>query len=118
VIRTPNGAELIVPNGKLISDRFTNWTFSSRTRSIEVDVAVVLASDPVKALDALERIAAKHPLVARDPAPKALVTRLGPDWMGLELRAWTEHAADWMQIRSDLSVQVAQALPAAGITLR
>jgi small-conductance mechanosensitive channel len=118
VIRTPNGAELIVPNGKLISDRFTNWTFSSRTRSIEVGVAVVLASDPVKALDALERIAAKHPLVARDPAPKALVTRLGPDWMGLELRAWTEHAADWMQIRSDLSVQVAQALPAAGITLR
>jgi potassium-dependent mechanosensitive channel len=118
VIRTPNGAELIVPNGKLISDRFTNWTFSSRTRSIEVDVAVVLASDAVKALETLERIAAKHPLVARDPPPKALVTRLGPDWMGLELRAWTEHAAEWMQIRSDLSVQVTQALPAAGITLR
>lgn len=118
VIRTPNGAQLIVPNGKLISDRFTNWTYSSRSRSIEVPVSIVLASDASKAIEALERIAAEHPLVVDRPPPKAIVTRLGPDWMGLELRAWTDNAAEWMQIRSDLAVRVHQGLPAAGITLR
>ena len=29
LIRTMNGADVIVPNGKLISDRVTNWTFSN-----------------------------------------------------------------------------------------
>ncbi|MGE5523946.1 MAG: mechanosensitive ion channel domain-containing protein [Rhodospirillaceae bacterium] len=118
VIRAANGAELIVPNGKLISDRFTNWTFSSRTRSIEVPVSVVLAADPEKAIQTLERAAAEHPKIIGEPPPKAIVTRLGPDWMGLELRAWTNDAADWMQIRSDITVRAAQALTAAGITLR
>jgi len=118
IIRTPTGAQLIVPNGKLISDRFTNWTLSSRQRSIEVPVSVVLGSDAAKVTAALERIAAEHPLVSRDPPPQAIVTRLGPDWMGLELRAWTEHAADWMEIRSDLWVRVSQGLAAENVTLR
>ena len=38
--------------------------------------------------------------------------------MGLELRAWTEHAADWMEIRSDLWVRVSQGLAAENVTLR
>ena len=118
IIRTPTSAELIVPNGKLISDRFTNWTLSSRQRSFEVPVSVVLGSDAEKVAAALERIAAAHPLVSREPPPRAIVTRLGPDWMGLELRAWTEHAADWMEIRSDLWVRVSQGLAAENVTLR
>ncbi|HEX2386254.1 MAG TPA: mechanosensitive ion channel domain-containing protein, partial [Candidatus Binatia bacterium] len=40
IIRTPNGSEIIVPNGKLISERLTNWTLSNRQRTIELPVSV------------------------------------------------------------------------------
>ena len=40
VIRTFDGAEVIVPNGILLSDRVTNWTLSDRRRRIDLDVGV------------------------------------------------------------------------------
>ncbi|HWI15121.1 MAG TPA: hypothetical protein VNT02_12750, partial [Burkholderiales bacterium] len=85
---------------------------------IEVPISVVLATDVAKAIEVLESAAAEHPKIVKAPAPKAIVTRLGPDWMGLELHAWTEDAADWLQIRSDISASAARALAAAGIILR
>jgi potassium-dependent mechanosensitive channel len=118
IIRAANGAEIIVPNGRLISDRFVNWTLSNRRRIVDVPVAVPLATDPVRAIAALEQVARAHPQVAEAPAPHAIVTRMGPDWMGLELRAWTPELEAAPRIRSELAVQAAAALEAQGIKLR
>lgn len=118
VVRTQNGSEIIVPNGKLISEQLVNWTFSDRRRGIEVPVSVVLGSDPQQVIQTLERVATDHPKLLDKPPPKALLTRLGPDWMGFELHAATDRIEDWMDVRSDLAVAVAAALRADGITLR
>jgi small-conductance mechanosensitive channel len=50
--------------------------------------------------------------------PKALLTRLGPDWMGFELHAATDQIDDWMQVRSDLGIAMHEALKRDNITLR
>lgn len=118
VIRTTNGSEIIVPNGKLISERVTNWTLSSRQHGIELPVAVEHGSDPKRVIAALEQAAAGHPLINKDPSPKALVVKLGPDSLGLELRAWTDQSEQWMQIRSDLAIAVSAALAAEKIALK
>ena len=118
VIRTSNGSEIIVPNGKLISERLINWTLSSRQHGVELPVAVAQDSDPARVIALLERTAAAHPLINRDPPPQALVVKLGPDSLGLELRAWTDHSEQWMQIRSDLAVAVSSALAAEKIAIR
>ena len=118
IVRTSNGSEVIVPNGKLISDRVINWTFSERQRGIEVPVSVVLGSDPARVIALLERVANEHPTVRKTPPPEALLVRLGPDWMGFELRASTEHIDDWMKARSELAVAITAALKAENIALR
>jgi potassium efflux system protein len=118
IVRTSNGSEVIVPNGKLISDRVVNWTFSDRQRGIEVPVSVVLGSQPSRVIEVLERVASSHPLVLKTPPPEALLTRLGPDWMGFELHAATDHVEDWMKARSELAIAVTDALKAENITLR
>lgn len=118
IVRTQSGSEIIVPNGKLISEQLVNWTFSDRQRGIEVPVSVVLGSDPQQVIQTLERVAQAHPKLLTKPAPKALLTRLGPDWMGFELHAATDRIEDWMHVRSDLAVAVAAALVAAEIRLR
>jgi small-conductance mechanosensitive channel len=95
-----------------------NWTFSDHQRGIELGISVVLGSDPSQVIPVLERVATEHELVLKTPPPQALVTRLGPDWMGFELRAATNQVEDWMKVRSELYVAATAALKAAGITLR
>jgi small-conductance mechanosensitive channel len=118
IVRTPNGSEIIVPNGKLISERLVNWTFSERQRGFDVAVSVVLGTEPQRVISVLERSAADHAKVLKQPPPQALLTRLGPDWMGFELHAFTDDIGDWMQVRSDIAVAVTQALAQEKISLR
>jgi potassium-dependent mechanosensitive channel len=118
IIGTPAGAEVIVPNGKLISERVINWTFSKRRRSIELQLAVAQVADPRRIIALLERAANEHPYISRDPPPKAWVVKLGPDSLGLELRAWTDRIHDWMEVRSELAIAVSDNLAAENIALR
>lgn len=118
IVRTTSGSEVIVPNGKLISERLINWTFSQRQRGFEVAVSVVLGSDPQRVIGILERVAAAHQTILKQPAPEALLIRVGPDWMGFELRAATDQVEDWMRARSELAVAVTAALAEEKIVLR
>lgn len=78
---------IIMPNGKLISERVTNWTLSSRRHGIELPVAVEQGNDPGRVIGLLERTAAEHSMIAGDPPPQALVVKLGADVVDFELRA-------------------------------
>ncbi|HEX2475414.1 MAG TPA: mechanosensitive ion channel domain-containing protein [Lacipirellulaceae bacterium] len=118
IIRTPNGSEIIMPNGKLISERLINWTLSSRQHGIELPIAVGQGTDPGRVIALLEKTAAAHPLVTGDPPPQALVVKLGPDSYGFELRAWTDRSELWMQIRSDLAIAISSTLAAEKIPIR
>jgi len=118
VVSTASGSEIIVPNGKLISDRVINWTLSGRRRVIDVPVSVVLQSDPQKVITILEDVAKKHPAVLPEPPAQAIVTRLGPDWMGFELKAAIGDVEQWMTVRSELAVSAAAALRAGDVSLR
>jgi small-conductance mechanosensitive channel len=118
IIRTPNGSEIIVPNGKLISERVTNWTLTNRRRTIELPIAVAPGADPGRVIALLERTAAAHPLVTNEPPPQALVVKLSPDSLGFELRAWTDRIEQWMQIRSELAITISAALAAEKIAIR
>jgi len=118
IIRTLNGSEIIVPNGKLISERLTNWTLSNRRRNIELSISVARDADPSRVIALLEHTAAAHPLITDDPPPQALVVSLGSDSLGFELRAWTDRIEQWMQVRSELAIAVNTALAAEKIPLR
>ena len=105
-----DGSELIVPNGTLISNQVTNWTFSDSLRVIEVPVPVASGADPQHVLELLRGVAAAHPLVVKDPPPQALVVTLGPGALSFMLRAWTDRAEAWAQIRSELAVAIKSVL--------
>ena len=118
VIRSANGAEVIIPNGTLISNNLTNWTFSSKTRRIDVPIQTVLTADPVQVKAILLEAVAKFPDVAKTPAPQALLTQLGPDALGFELRVWTDAASDWATMKSDLTSAVTEELRKTGIAIK
>ena len=116
VVRTGQGAEVIVPNAQLITERVTNWTLSDRQRLIELPVGVSYDAHPRRAIDMLESVARAHALVLRQPPPRAYVTGFGDSAINFELRAWTDQFDQWFQIRSELAAAVYDAGQAAGIS--
>ncbi|MGA8655513.1 MAG: mechanosensitive ion channel domain-containing protein [Chthoniobacterales bacterium] len=117
VIRTADGSEVIVPNGTIISNKVTNWTLSDRYRAIEVSVTVARGAAPQHVIEVLKRVAANHPGVTKEPAAQAYVVNFASATVSFNLRAWTERYEDWVQVRSDLSVAVDEALMRENITV-
>jgi small-conductance mechanosensitive channel len=116
-VRTYQGADIIVPNAQLVTDRVTNWTLSDRRRRIDIPVGVGYGSPPEKVVEVLEAVARAHPQVLSDPPPQAAFMAFGDSSINFELRAWTNFFERWPRIRTELAVAIYAALHAAGMTI-
>jgi small-conductance mechanosensitive channel len=116
VIHTGAGADIIVPNSQLITDKVTNWTLSDRLRRVDLQVGVNYGADPKRVIELLERTALAHPDVLREPAPRALFTAYGDSSINFELRVWPRQFHLAAQVKSDLATAVYDAVHAAGMS--
>jgi small-conductance mechanosensitive channel len=116
-VRTWEGAEVIVPNASLTSEKVVNWTLSDRQRRVDVAVGVAYGTSPEKVLDILRDVARAHPGVLADPAPLALFLEFGDNALRFELRVWTDRFDQSLQVRSELAVALYAALGRAGIEI-
>ncbi len=115
-VRTFQGAEVIVPNGNLISDQVINWTLSDRARRVELPVGVAYGSDPERVIEILNGVAGAHSAVLRDPAPTALFRGFGDSSLDFELRFWVSNMS-YLAVASDVAVGINNALAEAGIEI-
>jgi potassium efflux system protein len=118
VIRTASGADVILPNGKFISDRVTNWTRASNYRPIEIPIAVAGTSNAREVMALLVRVAASQPGVVKTPPPDALLAKFGADTLNFDLRVWTDRPENWTRVRSDVTLAVNEALNEAKIGIK
>ena len=116
MVRTWEGADVIVPNASLVSEKVTNWTHSDLLRRMDVPIGVAYGSAPGKVQELLLAVAHAHPGVLSEPAPQALFLGFGESALNFELRAWTNRFSEWLVIRSELGVAVYDAVCAAGMT--
>jgi small-conductance mechanosensitive channel len=110
IVRTWQGAEIIVPNSQLVSEQVTNWTLSDQLRRIDLPMGVNYGAEPQRVIEVMEAVAKAHPQVLKQPAPRALFVGYGDSSINFELRAWTDQYASWYQIRSDLTVALYHAV--------
>ena len=120
IIRTFDGAEVIVPNGMLISDRVINWTLSDRRRRITMSVGVEYGTPAQRVIDLLVEVAQANPKVLSDPAPHAFFDNFGDSSLDFKLRAWINvsdgsFSNTHLAMRSELAVAIQQALEDANI---
>ena len=114
-VRTPSGAEVIVPNSTLVSDSVTNWTLSDRSSRFEIPLGVAYGTKPATVLAMLKEVAKQHPEVLAYPEPSALFLGFGDSTLNFELRAWVGDTGRVGAVKSEVAVAVAEALEAAGI---
>ena len=115
-IRTFDGAEVIVPNGDLISQRVVNWTLSARRQRVTIPVGVAYGTDPNEVLSILRRLAAENEKVFKAPAPLALFRGFGESSLDFELRIFMD-PSDVLDVPSAVTVAINEALKEAGIEI-
>ncbi|HTX52793.1 MAG TPA: mechanosensitive ion channel domain-containing protein [Candidatus Baltobacteraceae bacterium] len=116
IVRTWQGAEVVVPNSLLVAQKLTNWTLSDRRRRIDVPVNITYGTPPEKVIPLLKAVAAAHPCILADPAPEAIFNGFGDNAVNYELRAWTDRDSVWLQTRNELANAIFQALTGEGLT--
>jgi small-conductance mechanosensitive channel len=116
-LETSDGAEVIVPNGALVSGQLINWTLTSHNRRLEIQVSVARGTDPERALGVLRDAVSGTPDVLADPAPTSLLRAFGASTLDLSVFFWTASFDQWLRVRSDMTIRVNQALRDAGIEL-
>ena len=93
-----------MPNGSILSETVTNWTFSDRLRRIDLPVTLGGAAEAGQVMQLLKDAAAAQPRVLKDPPPQVLLGSFGGDILSFELRIWINQTEDWPQIRSELAL--------------
>jgi potassium-dependent mechanosensitive channel len=116
-VRTGQGAEVIVPNGDLVSKEVVNWTRSDRRRRYDIDVGVAPGSDPEQVMRVLVEAAAEVPEIMTEPAPRAMFKGFGDSSLNFMLLAWVPTLDVGLQAQNALRVAILRKLGAAGIAI-
>ena len=105
-VKTWEGAEVIVPNGNLISNKLINWTLSDQRRRIDIKVGVAYGTDVNLVMETLLDCAKQNEKILTDPAAYVLFNDFGESSLDFELRCWTADFASWVGIRSDIRIAI------------
>ena len=116
-IRTFEGADVVVPNGTLLSEKLANWTLLDMHRRLELNVGVAYGSDPEQVRAVLLPVVRSIPGVASEPGPDVLFSGFGASALEFSIRAWTHDYENWVETRSMLAMRVYTALRQAGIEI-
>ena len=115
-IKSFDGAEVIVPNGNLISNEMINWTLADSFRRMDIRVGVAYGTDPERVLTLMEDVAAEHDQVREKPAPKAYFLEFGDSSLKFRLLAWV-NLDNRLSVESELNVLINKKLAEAGIVI-
>jgi potassium efflux system protein len=114
IVTTRDGAEIIVPNADLISQKVINWTLSNDRHRMEIPVGVGYDSDPDQVAELILAIANDHKDVDSQPQPTCLFIEFGDSSLNFELRAWTSSLSSRI-VASELRFEIFRKLREAGI---
>ncbi len=113
---TFEGADVVVPNGMLLSEKLINWTLSTNIRRIDLPVGVAYGSDPAAVAVLLAQVANATEGVLRHPAPTVLFIGFGASSLDFSVRGWATFD-DHIFVRSRMALAVHAALKEAGIEI-
>jgi len=115
-LATFEGAEVIIPNGDLISQQVVNWTLSNNHRRVEIIVGVKYGSNLLDAKTILEKVILANDKVDKHPLPLVLVHQFNNSSIDFRLLFWTD-IAQWVELKSEIMLGIDEAFRSAGIEI-
>lgn len=94
-LATPDGADVIIPNGDLLSKHVKNWTLSNYRKRTEFNQKIDIGGYVEEITKQLVGIIEGNEKIKSDPKPKVLLIDFGSDFSEYKLSYWTDiHISD------------------------
>lgn len=116
-IATSDGAEVIIPNGDLISQHVINWTLSNNNRRIELIIGVAYGSDIDKVKTLLTDLIHGRDEIMDDPAPLIFVHNLNQNSVDFRLLFWAADITTWLSLKSAVLTDIYVTFAKEGIEI-
>jgi small-conductance mechanosensitive channel len=114
---TGDGAEVIIPNGDLISQHVINWTLSNSNRRVELIIGVAYGSDVERVKEILKKLLTGRDDIMLDPPPVVLLHNLNASSVDFRMLFWAADIAVWQELKSRILAEVYTTFAAQGISL-
>ncbi|GGH00342.1 mechanosensitive ion channel family protein [Mucilaginibacter phyllosphaerae] len=116
-IATSDGAEVIIPNGDLISHHVINWTLSNNNRRIELIIGVAYGSDIEKVKGILTDLLCSREDIMDTPDPLIFVHNLNENSVDFRLLFWAADIGTWLSLKSNVLTAIYDAFDKEGIEI-
>ena len=115
-LSTADGADVIIPNGELLSKHVINWTLRDSRKRSELVLSINYDDKLTEVRDILQRILESKKEIEKDPPPVVLMNQFSTGMAEYRMLYWT-NIYNEEEVKSDLIIDVEAGLKKAGIEL-
>jgi potassium-dependent mechanosensitive channel len=116
-ISNGEGANIIIPNGDLLSQQLINWTMHNRNRRIKVNLSIPYKSDFRKARNLILEELNKNQKIMQDPKPAVTVDTFANNAVNYEIKFWVPDMSEVGSIRNELMLDIITSFAKNGIEM-
>jgi small-conductance mechanosensitive channel len=106
VVSTFDGADVIIPNGDLLSQHLTNWTLSSNKKRTDITISVAYGTNLEKAKSLLLEVLQNNSLVLQNPEPIVWITEFNDSSIDIVIKYWVAHVNFANDVKSALMIAI------------
>jgi small-conductance mechanosensitive channel len=99
---TQDGAEVIIPNGDILSQQIVNWTLSNNQQRLEMELSVTGSKDMEKVSSLIKKIILSSDHVFENREPQILFTGVKENGFDLKVFFWSADVAKSAHARSEI----------------
>jgi potassium efflux system protein len=114
-INNNSGADIIVPNGDLLSQHLINWTMQDRNKQLEFTIGIPYQEDIKKLTGLIKKTLDKNDNIMASHPPAIIVQEFGDRGIALKIIFWVEDLANAGSVRTRAMIDVYDMLNAEGV---
>ncbi len=115
---TADGAEVIIPNGDILSQQIVNWTLSNNHKRVDLSLTVVSDKDKDTITALIREAVRSSPQVYDKREPVVLIERLSKNEYGLKVFFWCNDLYKADMAKSEIRYAIYQKLGGQGIEMK
>jgi small-conductance mechanosensitive channel len=116
-LATHEGAEVIIPNGDLISQHVINWTLSNNNRRAELIVGAAYGSDIQKIKNLLKDMLESRDDIMTKPAPAVFLHNLSESSVDFRIFFWAADISNFLELKSKVLADIYDRFNKEGIEI-
>ncbi len=117
-MKNSEGADIIVPNGDLLSQHLINWTMQDNMRRIEFLIALPYLTDVNKVKSIIQSRLLVNEGILQSPDPAVIIQSFTDKAIEIKVMCWVPDLTKAGSVRSNVMLDIYNSLMAGGIDLK